>query len=237
MRQLSIFIVATGLAFGAMADTTTPTANGVSSLTATPVAETLPVWQPEAATSINFEVLRKGKPFGWHKVDFEQTDKGFQATADIELTAKFGPITAYKYRHDSVETWEGGKLVGLDSETRKDGKDLSVTASLQGDALMVEGSNFSGAYPAAIVPANHWNISQLYSDTMLSTEGGQPLEVNVEKLGRETLEIGGQKIDATKFKLVSDLTVNLWYDDTGRWVKLDFIARDQLIEYVLQELY
>jgi len=238
MKKLTTLLLAASFALAAAADINVQ-ANTVVELSATKVAQILPIWQPEGVTEINFQVLRKGKPFGWHNLSFQPTeDGGFTATSDVDLTAKIGPITAYKYRHDSVETWKDGRLVGLEAETLKNGKDIVAQAELTEMGLFVEGTNYNDTYPADIIPANHWNISQLYSDTMLSTEGGQPLGVAVENLGRETLTIAGEPIEATKFKLVSDLTVFLWYDDNGRWLKLDFTARgSQHIEYVLQELY
>lgn len=213
-------------------------ANFETELLATSVAEVLPVWQPGGETMISFDVLRKGKPFGQHNVLFEPTaDGGFTATSDVELTAKIGPITVYKYRHDSVETWKDGRLVGLESNTRKEGSDLSARADVTEDGLSVEGSVHSEVYPADIIPANHWNIAQLYATTMLSTEGGQPLDVAVTNLGSDTLTIAGQDVAATKFELRSDLTIFLWYDDSGRWLKLSLTARGQPIEYVLNALY
>lgn len=237
MKKLTALIFAASLAFSAAGDIQVQ-ANSPMALVATPVAQVLPVWQPEGATEISFEVLRKGKPFGWHHVSFLPNGAdGFKATSEVELTAKIGPITAYKYRHDSVETWKNGRLVGLKAETRKDGNDLFASAKLAPDGLYVQGTNYTDTYPQEIIPANHWNIAQLYADKILSTEGGQPLDVVVENLGRETLTIAGQPVETTKFKLASDLTVFLWYDDQGRWVKLSFLARGQLIEYILKALY
>ena len=235
MRLFSTFIFAASLIFSAHADTT---ASPAFEQSATSVADILPVWQPEGPTQIRFEVLRKGKHFGRHDVSFKPTeDGGFTATADIELTAKIGPLTVYKYRHESVETWKDGQLIGLEAETRKEGDDIEARASIAENGLLVEGTNYSGLYPAEIIPANHWNISQLYTSKMLSTEGGQPLDVVATHLGREVLTINNQEIEATKFRLDSELSIFLWYDDDGRWLKLSFTARGQEIDYVLEDLY
>ncbi len=237
MRLFSTIVLAAGLTFSAFAETVaTPDIN--QDFTATSVANILPVWEPEGPTKIQFDVLRKGKPFGRHNVSFQPTeDGGFTATADVELTAKIGPITVYKYRHKSVETWKDGKIIALEAETRKDGDDIEARAMRTADGLAVKGTNYSGLYPASVIPANHWNISQLYRNKMLSTEGGQPLDVAVTDLGRDTLVINGQEIEATKFQLDSDLSVFLWYDDNGRWLKLSFTARGQEIAYILKDLY
>ena len=77
----------------------------------------------------------------------------------------------------------------------------------------------------------------MYSDVMLSTETGELLKIDVEKVGRETVQVGPETLEADRYRLRSRLDVDLWYDDAGRWVKLAFEARGQEIEYRLRELY
>jgi len=155
MKKLIAIVLAAGFALSAGAETISP-ANKVLEVSETSLADVLPVWQPDGATEIKFAISRDGKPFGSHHVSFEPADDGgFTATANVDLTVKIGPITAYKYRHDSVETWKDGRLTGLEAKTRKDGKNLSARAELSEDGLSVEGTNYAGAYPETIIPANH----------------------------------------------------------------------------------
>jgi hypothetical protein len=72
---------------------------------------------------------------------------------------------------------------------------------------------------------------------MLSTESGELLDIDVERLGRDILTIGGEAVETTRYRLKSQLDVDLWYDDQSRWVKLVFNARGQEIEYVLTNPY
>jgi len=53
-------------------------------------------------------------------------------------------------------------------------------------------------------------------------------------VGRETIEAGGAMIQATHYTLTEQLTMNLWYDDQGAWVKTSFESDGSLIDYVLQ---
>lgn len=236
MKRLSAIFFAVAIAFSGQADEAVGA--GQIEMAASPVAQELPVWMPKGRAEIKYNVLRKGKPFGEHNLFFEPDgENGFTVTNDIELTAKIGPITVYSYRHNSTETWQDSQLVGLKAQTRKEGNDLEASANLTQNGLSVMGTNYTGVYPADIVPASHWNVGQLYSTKMLSTEGGQALDVVVQNLGRETITVAGKSLKTTKYKLSSELDVNLWYDDAGRWVKLDFVARGQTIEYVLQALY
>lgn len=195
-------------------------------------------WVATDGAVIDFTVLRKGKPFGRHVLSFERDDNGeLTVTTDVDLQVKFGPITAFKYRLDSVETWIDGQLTALKGTSNSDGRKGKVTATQQGDDLAIESTKFTGTLPLSIIPSSHWNRLQVYQDQMLSTETGEVLDIDVETIGEETVMVDGQAVPATHYRLTSDLTVDLWYDDQSRWVKLAFEVRGQDIEYVLNALY
>ena len=195
-------------------------------------------WQPYDGARIAFDVLRKGKPFGTHIVSFDKTNDGeLKVTTDVDLKVKVGPFTAFRYQLDSVERWQDGQLVALNGRTNDDGDKTTVQAALDDAALRVEGSAFKGSVAPNIVPSSHWNMDQVRSTQMLSTEDGSVLSMDIIPKGRETLTIDGQDIAANRFLLDSDIDIDLWYDDQGRWLKLTFEARNQTIEYRLSELY
>lgn len=196
-------------------------------------------WQPRDGDTIRFNVRRNHKSdFGTHTVHFSVDEEGnVTATSDVSLKAGLGPITLFRYSLTATEQWRAGQLVSLEGETNDDGDAESVEARRDGDMLEVSGSEFSGEVPLGIIPSSHWNIQQAYSDRILSTESGEILKTSATNMGRETIEAGGQQIEATRYRVVSDLTVDIWYDDQSRWVKLAFEARGQEIDYVLADLY
>jgi len=195
-------------------------------------------WSPSAGDVIAFDVLRKGNEFGSHIVSFDKNEDGeLSVTVDVDLKAGLGPITLFRYALDATETWEDGQLMSLQGSVNDDGSRESVTAELEGGALAVRGDGFSGEVDPSITPASHWNFDQVSAEKLLSVENGELIEVEVKELGRETIEAGGQSIEANKFMMDSDIDVTLWYDDSGRWLKLAFEARGQAIEYVLRDLY
>ena len=195
-------------------------------------------WTPTDGDIIAFDVYRKGNAFGSHVLTFSQSEDGaLIVETDVELKAGIGPLTLFKYELDTKEVWREARLVELSGRTNDDGDDLEVEAARAGDALMVDGTEYRGEAPADIIPSSHWNIRQMYSDVMLSTETGELLEIDVEKVGRETVQVGSETVEAERYRLRSRLDVDLWYDDAGRWVKLAFEARGQEIEYRLRELY
>lgn len=196
------------------------------------------VWTPRDGDVIRFDVRRQGKPFGTHEVKFDVLPDGtIEAHTYVKLRAGFGPIPLYRYDLQATERWQDGRLIGLEGEVYKDGKEGSVTAQADGDGIEVDGTGFDGTAPAGIVPASHWNIAQTQARVLLSSENGQLIDVSVRPEGREMLEIAGETVEANKFLLDSDIDVTLWYDDAGRWLKLSFSARGQEIDYILETPY
>lgn len=205
--------------------------------TATQVSLPTP-WVATDGAVIDFTVLRKGKPFGSHVLTFDRdADGSLQVTTDVDLQVKFGPITAFKYRLDSVEEWVDGQLVALNGKSNNDGRKGEVSAELRDDSLVVDSTKFDGALPLTTIPSSHWNRLQVYQSQMLSTETGEVLDIDVEVIGDDTVKVGEAAVEATHYRLKSDLTVDLWYDNQSRWVKLAFDVRGQRIEYVLNALY
>lgn len=191
-------------------------------------------WAPENGEVLDFKVLRNGKKFGYHRVHFERDGNELMVRNDIELKAGLGPVALFYYRHESLESWRDGQLIAMNGETKKNGTLLTLEVEKDDSSLIVEGSGFEGAVPNEIIPSSHWNIKQIRSTEILSSENGETLPINVELIGQETLQIDGEEIKATRYRLKSALNVDLWYDSSGRWVKCQFEARGQNIEYVLK---
>ena len=197
-----------------------------------------PKWSPQSGDVIQFDVLRQGKPFGSHTVSFDRDAHGrLIARSKVDLKAGLGPITLFRYNLDATEVWQNGELVSLEGRVNDDGEKGQVEAEREGKMLDVNGTEFQGDVDGKILPSSHWNFAQTRASELLSTEDGEILKVSVSDQGIETIEAAGEPIQATKYLMDSDIDVTLWYDETGRWVKLAFTARGQNIEYVLTNSY
>jgi Family of unknown function (DUF6134) len=196
------------------------------------------LWAPKAGDVIRFNVLRDGKAFGSHAVRFEVSEDGtLVAKTDVSLKAGVGPVTLFRYQLTATEKWTGGKLIEMTGRVNDDGKKRSVSARQGSKGLNVSGTDFKGVAPTGVIPASHWNYAQTRSSQLLSTEDGEILDVKVSSLGREKIKAGASTIDANHYRMDAVIDVDLWYDDSGRWVKLSFEARGQTIEYVLDRMY
>lgn len=193
-------------------------------------------WTPTDGEVLAFDVFRKGdKAFGRHEVRFARQGDDLVVTTDIDLRAGLGPFTVFRYEHDAKAIWREGQLYSLSARTLKDGDERFVEVEREDDTLVsTEGDN-TYRFPLDIIPSTHWNIAEVMGDpeVILSSETGAPLEVEVEDLGVETITAAGAQIEAHRYRLKSNLTVDLWYDAQDRWVKCAFDARGQSVTYVL----
>lgn len=197
-----------------------------------------PAPQPEPGDRIVFDVYRNGgTPFGTHTVEFSEDQGDLIASVSIRLRAGLGPITVFRYEHDSTERWRDGRLVSKRGRTLKDGETYTVSASLEGGALRVAGVSPEGdatleRLDPAILPSSHWHGYPEGMPAMMNTEHGNVMETEVEYLGLGQIEADGRTIAAHHYRLSSSLVVDLWYDDEGRWAGCAFEARGQQVRYV-----
>lgn len=208
---------------------TVPTllALGAMSLPSAAIVDRVP---PER--QIAFKVLNDGTEIGHHRVTFETSGETVTVRTDIELSAYLAFVRVFHYRHEAKETWQGGQLVGFQSQTYDDGTDLSVMARLEGGAFKVDGATFDGVLRAGLIPTSYWNKALVEQQVLFNTQTGAELPVTITYVGEEEIAADGRRITADRYRLVSDMTLDLWYDENGHWAKSRFTARGSEIEYI-----
>lgn len=182
---------------------------------------------------IEFDVFRDGKKVGKHSVRFEETPSGkLKVTARLDLRVTFLGIPVYDYAYHSIAQWRKGRLVGLAVKIDDDGEKSAVSASMQGEDLVVVGPKGKMIIPYAIFPTNHWNAVVLSRGRVLNTLSGEISQVKISKQGSEKIRAEGRLIEATKYQYAGDIDTSVWYDDKGRWVKMRFPAKSgSVIDY------
>ncbi len=188
--------------------------------------------------AIVFDVYRgRNTSFGTHEVRFTEYGDALVAEVSVRLRAGLGPVTVFRYEHDSTERWEDGRLVAFEGRTLKDGDTFEVTARANGSGLEVTGRDPDGqaveaVLEAGILPSSHWHRYPPGEDVVLNTEHGTLMETEVEFLGEEEIEADGTRIQARRYRLTASLNLDLWYDSNGRWARTEFEARGQRVTYV-----
>lgn len=180
-----------------------------------------------------FDVTRNGQPFGQHTITVSNAGDSLRAQSRVALRANAGPITVFRLEQTCSETWANGVLSRLNCSTLKDGRRTQVSAELQNGRLRVTGAEGENFFPAGVLPTSWWTRPPAGSRTLLNTENGEPMPARVTNMGRETIEVGGQRIQADRIRVQGSITADLWYDAQGRWVGCTFTARGQRVEYRL----
>ena len=203
---------------------------------ATALADPAP--QPRDGERLIFDVFRAGDTrFGVHEISFRQDGEDLLADVRIRLRAGLGPVTLFRYEHDSTERWRDGALLGLSGRTLKDGEVFEVSARYQDGVLDVTGLDPElNAVMLELEPStltsSHWHGYPADMTKMLNTEHGTVMDTQVEYLGKTEIEGDGGAILVDHYRLTSSLVLDLYYDENGRWAGCEFEARGQQIRYV-----
>lgn len=187
--------------------------------------------------TLRYTVLRDGDPIGTHAFRFRKDGDAVEVAVTTDIAVKMAFITLYRFRHDAHETWRGGRLVGLKSETDDDGTEHSLVVTAAGDGLQVVGDGDRRRVPKTIIPASLWNpdIVRDGKSVVLNTLDGTTMKITVEDLGPETVTVENSPVEARHYAVKGDLERELWYDADGRLVKLRFEGDDGSdIQYVLK---
>jgi hypothetical protein len=190
------------------------------------------------AGKLAFTILRGDKPIGTHEITFTEVGDETHVDIDIELAVKIGFLTVFRYKHQNREVWKGGQLVSVATDTDDDGKAFEVRAEQGQTGLHVRTLADERILPGTAIPTSYWNPEILRNKQWLDTQRGILLDIDVEKIGIETVGLAdGREVEAERYAVSGDLNITVWYTPQGEWVKLSFPARGSDIEYVLTEGY
>ncbi|MEQ8967293.1 MAG: DUF6134 family protein [Azospirillaceae bacterium] len=182
---------------------------------------------------IPFDIRRGDSVIGAHTLRFSGDASRLTVDIAIDIEVKAAFITVYRYTHRNTETWADGRLQAIQTRTDDNGDTLSVSGRATADGFRVEGSQGTVAAPADILPTSYWNIGTVEATRLLDTQKGTIREVSIAPAGRETVTAAGRQVQATRYAVTGDLTLDVWYSDPGQWVKMYFQARGATIDYTL----
>jgi len=190
-----------------------------------------------APQTLEFEIAHDGDVVGHHRLTFRQDGDKLIVHSELEIEVAVLFLTVYRYQQTRDEVWRNGKLIALTSTADDDGTphDIKGAAGPDGGITVTSGKE-SWTLPAESVPASYWNISMVTArGPLVDSLSGKLLHQRVVKLGQETVRAGGRNILATHYRLEAKRPRDVWYDASGRWVKMRAIGRDgSVAEWVLK---
>ncbi len=165
-----------------------------------------------APAPIGFRLIRNGTAVGTHQVTFRDLEGGvLEARSLVQVAVTLVGITVYRYRHETVESWRGERLVALTSRMDRNGTAGFCEARAEGGQLLLRGTAGEARLPATAAPLTWWRRATLAVDGPLF-DPRQGMVV-APQLTRSALPGGGLRV-----VLVGGEGADIAYDGAGTWV-------------------
>jgi hypothetical protein len=168
-----------------------------------------------------FSIYRNGSPIGTHQVLFSRDGATSVVQSDVSIKVAIGPLVLFRFRFHGTERWQDGRFVGLEAVTDKNDHVVHVTASRQGEMLLIQSDKVdSYLAPAGTLPLTHWNRDNM-SVPLFSPQTGKMMRETIRDEGPSPLPTpaGTSSEVGTRYVLQGDFESENWYQDDN-WIGL-----------------
>lgn len=173
-----------------------------------------------------FDVYLNDKKVGKHLFEVSEADgfKRVQSKAQFKYTIL--RIPAYRYEHSAAERWSDQCLAEIEASTNANGKRTRVSGQKTDFGFRLQGDANAAELPPCVMTFAYWNPNFLDQSQLLNPQTGEYVDVTVEQLGEETIEVRGEPVAATSFRLTADeIDMTLWYSPNDDWLALESVAK------------
>ncbi len=171
----------------------------------------------------DFRVLLDDSPIGEHRFALATTGGERKLVSEARFAVKLLGVTVYRYRHEATELWRGDCLRRLNSKTDDDGTPEKVSAEPTGDdVLAVVTPKGTQSVDGCVMSFAYWNPVIRTQARLLNAQSGKIEPVRISKAGSGTVEVRGQPVEATRWRIATDAQpIDVWYSQQGEWLGLD----------------
>ena len=172
--------------------------------------------------SLAFAAFRNGVRIGEQTMQFTADADSLEVRTRADFAVKLGPLTLFRYRHQAVERWRGGRFESLETHTDAGGKRQSVNAERSPAEVVISSDALRTPFRARpdILPFTHWNRA-IVRAPLFNPQTGALLHLTASSLGRGPVALaGGTSIMAERIGFTGEVAIDDWYDDAARWTAL-----------------
>ena len=175
-----------------------------------------------ANQSWNFKVLLDDEIIGEHK--FQLTNKNNQSFVKIDANfdVYFFFIKAYSYKHTNYEIWNGNCLQSIKSNTDDNGELHNVNGKTRENSFYVKTATEQYNANGCVRTFSYWDPTFLKSQSLLNSQTGEIMPVQIELLGEENIEVRNKTVLADHYQIrTNDFMIDLWYSKNNEWLSLN----------------
>jgi hypothetical protein len=185
--------------------------------------------------SWDFTVYLNDKKIGKHVFEVTSDNGVTLVASEAKFKYTILKIPAYRYELRNVEKWAGNCLARFDARTYDNGEKIEVSGERSTNSFTVDTGDSPQRLPECVMSFAYWNPAFLEQPRLLNPQTGELVEVDVEKVGEDVLEIRGEPVAATRFRLRADeVDMTLWYSSDDKWLALESVAAGgRIIRYEL----
>lgn len=176
--------------------------------------------------NIKFEIFRNNNKVGQHEVRFVKMKDGWRVITIVTLDIPFLFFKTLTFDYLSLAKWDARGLKTLRVKGNDDGDHFYLKAFRLKNQLKILTKENSYTEQTSVFPTNHWNPNVLSSNRVLNTVTGNINHVNILKKEYELVNTEKGMIQATRYIYRGDIETEVWYDKSGRWVKMQFQVSD-----------
>ena len=120
-----------------------------------------------------FDIIRKNKVIGSHEIKFTEKNDGLLVETNINIKVKLLFVTAYKFSHQSTDTWSEGNFIKIDAHTDfEDEREYFIKGRDDDNLFLASGMDGKLELDKNILPSNFWNIDVLKQKEIFDTQKG-----------------------------------------------------------------
>jgi hypothetical protein len=173
-------------------------------------------------SELEYDVLRKGKKIGKHKIEFEQTPAGLLVTADTRMKVSILFVTVFRYRYQSEELWCDGQLLNVKTTVNDNGDKLKTNAIKVGDKYIVHNKEGEFEIDQNFFTTNHWNPGVIETNHLFNTITGEVKGAKYSQAGQPVLETKNGSKQVTQYTVDGEFNIDTFYDTSGVWSGMQF---------------
>ena len=188
-----------------------------------------------ALRPLRFDIVWSKDRIGSHVVTFEQSGSDLLVRSHIDVEVRLMWMTLFSYSHQSVETWNDGRLVSFESQTDDNGRKETVTGQAREDGFEATGRKGTVLAPPDIMVGTFWNPEIISRTVILDPQKGILRDQVVHGHDRTTLTVSGESRLVDRYRLSSLMEGTIYYDDNSKWIGASFKKKGGTVLYRFNE--